>query len=147
MTVVARLLVMFLAYVLACVAASAVFTLGMLTPHWDDLASSGLPPAALWAIVAVGAPIIGVVAALPTALVVAIAEGFAWRSVLFYAALGGALALALSYGFDLRWRRGGQPACELLYARTPGACGRRHCRRTGLLAVCRPPRRLLEMTA
>jgi hypothetical protein len=103
MTVVARLLVMFLAYVLACVAASTVFALGMLTPYWGDLASSGLPPAALWAVVAIGAPIIGVVAALPAALVVAIAEGFAWRSVLFYAALGGAVALALSYSIDLSW--------------------------------------------
>jgi hypothetical protein len=101
MTVVARILVMFLAYVLACVAASTVFTIGMLTPHWDDVASSGLPTVVIWAIVAVGAPIIGVVAALPTALVIAIAEGFAWRSVILYAALGGALALALSYGFDL----------------------------------------------
>ena len=99
MSVVARILVMFLAYVLACVAASAVFTIGTLTPHWDDLTSSGLPPAAIWAIVAVGTPIIGAVAALPTALVVAIAEGFAWRSVILYAALGG--ALALSYGLDM----------------------------------------------
>ena len=101
MSVVARLVVMILAYVLACVAASAVFTIGSLTPHWDDLMSSGLPPAAIWAIVAVGRPIIGAVAALPTALVVALAEGFAWRSVILYAALGGGLALALSYGFDL----------------------------------------------
>jgi hypothetical protein len=101
MSVVARILVMFLAYVLACVAASAVFTIGTLTPHWDDLMSSGQPPAAVWAIVAVGTPVIGAVAALPTALVVAIAEGFAWRSVILYAALGGALALALSYGLDM----------------------------------------------
>jgi hypothetical protein len=34
-------------------------------------------------------------------LIVALAEGFVWRSVVVYAALGGALALALSYGFDL----------------------------------------------
>jgi hypothetical protein len=101
MSVVARILVMFLAYVLACIAASAVFTIGALAPHWNDLMSSGLPPEAIWAIVAVGTPIIGAVAALPTALVLAIAEGFAWRSVLLYAALGGALALALSYGLDL----------------------------------------------
>jgi hypothetical protein len=101
MSVVARILVMFFAYVLACIAASAVFTIGALAPHWDDLMSSGLPPGAIWAIVAVGTPIIGAVAALPTALVVAIAEGFAWRSVLLYAALGGVLALALSYGLDL----------------------------------------------
>jgi hypothetical protein len=101
MSVVARILVMLLAYVLACIAASAVFTIGALSPHWDDLMASGLPPEAIWAIVAVGTPIVGAVAALPTALVVAIAEGFAWRSVLLYAALGGALALALSYGLDL----------------------------------------------
>ena len=101
MSVVARLLMMFFAYVLACVAASAVFTIGSLTPHWDDLMSFGLPPAAIWAIVAVGTPIIGAVAALPTALVVIIAEGFAWRSVILYAALGGVLALALSYGLDM----------------------------------------------
>jgi hypothetical protein len=101
MSVVARLLVMVLAYVLACVAASAVFTIGALTPHWEDLMSSGLPPAAIWAIVAVGTPIIGVVAALPTALVVALAEGFAWRSAILYAAFGGALALPLSYGWDM----------------------------------------------
>jgi hypothetical protein len=103
MSVVARIVVMFFAYVLACVAASAVFTIGMLTPEWNELASSGLPSVAILAIVAIGAPIIGVVAALPAALVVAIAEGFAWRSVLFYAALGGAVALALSYGVDLNW--------------------------------------------
>jgi hypothetical protein len=101
MSVVARILVMVLAYVLACIAASAVFTIGALSPHWDELMSSGLPPEAIWAIVAVGTPIIGAVAALPTALVVAIAEGFAWRSVLLYAVLGGVLALALSYGLDL----------------------------------------------
>lgn len=101
MSVVGRILVMFLAYVLACIAASAVFTIAVLSPHWDDLTSSGLPPEAIWAIIAVGTPIIGAVAALPTALVLAIAEGFAWRSVLLYAAFGGVLALALSYGLDL----------------------------------------------
>jgi hypothetical protein len=102
MSVAARLLVMLLAYVLACIAASAVFTVGMLTPNWEDLAAVDFPPAALWVIVAIVAPLIGVVAALPTALIVAIAEGFAWRSAILYAALGGALALALSYEIDLR---------------------------------------------
>lgn len=101
MTVVVRILGIILAYVLACVAASLVFTMATLAPHWDDLASSGLPPAAMWAIVVVGAPIIGVVVFLPAMLIVAIAEGFAWRSIVLYAAAGGALALAVSYGFDL----------------------------------------------
>jgi hypothetical protein len=101
MAIILRILVVIVGYILACVAASIVLTIGTLTPHWDDFASSGLPPAAVWAIVAVGAPIIGAVAMLPVALVIALAEGFAWRSIIVYAALGGALALALSYGIDL----------------------------------------------
>jgi hypothetical protein len=32
--------------------------------------------------------------------VIALAEGFAWRSILIYGALGGVLALSLSYGLD-----------------------------------------------
>lgn len=101
MAVIGRLFLIFFAYVLACVAASAVFTFGTLNPHWDDVVATGLPPAAVWAIVAVGAPIIGAVAFVPVAAIVAVAEGFAWRSVLLYGASGGALALALSYGFDM----------------------------------------------
>jgi hypothetical protein len=101
MTVVARLLVMFLAYALACVAAAAVFTIGMLALDSDNLSSAGLPPPVGLVIVVVVAAIIGVIAALPTALIVVIAEAFGWRSVLFYAALGGALALILSFGLDV----------------------------------------------
>ena len=101
MAVIVRILAMILAYALACVAASIVFTIGTLTPQWNDVASSGLPPVALAVMVVVGAPIVGAIAFLPAMLIVALAEGFAWRSVVVYAALGGALALALSYGFDL----------------------------------------------
>jgi len=81
-------------------AAAVVFTLGVLLPSWNELPSVGVPPEAIAAITAVGAPIIGVVAALPTALVVVIAEAFGWRSVLFYALVGGALGLVLSFGLD-----------------------------------------------
>jgi hypothetical protein len=101
MTVVARLLVMFLAYALACVAAAAVFTIGMLALDSDNLSSAGLPPPVGLVIVVVVAAIIGVIAALPAALIVVIAEAFGWRSVLFYAVLGGALALILSFGLDV----------------------------------------------
>lgn len=102
MSIVARLLVMFLAYVLACVAAAAVFTFGMLALDSADLSSAGLLPAPVGlVIVVVVAAIIGVIAALPAALIIVIAEAFGWRSVLFYAALGGALALILSFGLEV----------------------------------------------
>ncbi len=101
MAVIGRLLAMMLAYALSCVAASAVFTLGMLSPGFGDLAAAGLPPPAVWAIIAVGAVVIGVAALLPTMLVVVAAEALAWRSILLYGVLGGVVALFLSYGLDL----------------------------------------------
>ncbi len=100
MAIILRILVVILAYVVACLAASLVLTIGTLTPDWDDLTSLGLQSAAVWSVVAVGAAVIGTVAMLPTLLVIALAEGFAWRSILVYGALGGVLALALSYGVD-----------------------------------------------
>jgi hypothetical protein len=101
MAFIARVVVVFFSYVLACIAAAIVFIIGLVTPYWSDFAASGFPTAAIWVVVAVGAPVVGAVAFLPTMLVIVIAEGFAWRWVVFYAALGGALALALSYGIDL----------------------------------------------
>ena len=100
MSIVGRLLMMILAYLLACVAASLVLTIGALAPQGDDLAALGVPPRALWAIVGVAASVIAAVAMLPALLVIALAEGLAWRSVLVYGAAGGVLALALAYGLD-----------------------------------------------
>jgi hypothetical protein len=100
MTLIVRLFVVLMAYVLACIAASIVLTLGTLAPHWDQIAPQQLPAAVLWSVVGVGTAVIGVVALLPSFLVIALAEGFAWRSVIIYGVLGGVLALALTYGID-----------------------------------------------
>jgi hypothetical protein len=100
MAVLVRIMMMVLAYILACIAASIILTIGTLTPAWDDLAASGMSSVAVWAIVMVSATAIGAIAMMPALLVIALAEGFAWRSSLVYAALGGVLALSLSYGLD-----------------------------------------------
>jgi hypothetical protein len=100
MSVIIRIMVMFLAYVLACIAAATVLTIGTLTPEWDDLAQLGLQTAIVAPVIGVGAAVIATVAMLPALLVIALAEGFAWRSSLIYAACGGVLALSLSYGLD-----------------------------------------------
>jgi hypothetical protein len=100
MTIVIRLLMVILAYMLACIAAAIVLTIGTLTPQWDQFGPQGVPAAALWLVVGAATAIIGVAAMLPSFLVIALAEGFAWRSVVFYGVLGGILALALPYGID-----------------------------------------------
>ena len=100
MAIIVRVMVVILAYVMACAAASIILTIGTLTPEWDDLTSLGLQSAAVWSIVAVSTVFVAAIAMVPALLVIALAEGFAWRSSVVYAALGGVLALALSYGLD-----------------------------------------------
>src|SRR6202007_3412559 len=99
-----RIMMMFAAYILACVAASLVLALGTLAPQWNDLfASFGLQSpeaqsAAMWAVVGLGALLIFVLGFLPMLLIVIIAEGFALRSVVVYGVIGGGLALVMAYG-------------------------------------------------
>jgi hypothetical protein len=96
MGIIVRILGMIVAYWLACIAASLVLTIGTLTPVWDDFKPFDLQSVVLWSVVGLGAVFIGAIAVLPALLVIALAEGFAWRSILVYAVL----ALALSYGLD-----------------------------------------------
>jgi hypothetical protein len=99
MAVLVRILMVVLAYVLACVAAALILIVGTLTLRGADLNALDAPPGALWVLIAIAAAMIGAVATMPALLVIALAEGFAWRSAVLYAALGGGLALALGYGF------------------------------------------------
>lgn len=107
MAIIVRLLAVSLAYVLACIAASVVLTVGTLTPQWNEIAPQGMPSVALWAVIGVGSAVIGVMAVLPSFLIIALAEGFAWRSIVLYGAIGGVLALALTYGIDFAHDLGG----------------------------------------
>jgi hypothetical protein len=100
MAAVLRLMAVLLAYVLACIAASIVLTIGTLTPQWDEFAQLGLQTTVVAPVIGVGAAVIATIAMLPALLVIALAEGFAWRSSIVYAVLGCVLALALSYGLD-----------------------------------------------
>jgi hypothetical protein len=100
MVIFGRIVMVFIGYGLACIAAAIVFTIGTLTPAWDDLSAIGVQSLALWSIVGVAAVFIWGVALLPALLIIALAEGLALRSSVLYAVLGGALALALSFGLD-----------------------------------------------
>jgi hypothetical protein len=100
MSVIGRILVIILAYCLACIAASIILTIGTLTPEWDDLTAAGFQSGAMWVVIFVSAAVVGAIALVPAMLVIMLAEGFAWRSIVIYGLLGGALALSLSYGLD-----------------------------------------------
>ena len=116
MAVLARIVVVFFAYILGCVAAAVILTIGTLTPEWDDLTAMGMSTLVVWSTVGISAAIIASVAFMPALLVIALAEGFAWRSSILYAALGGALSLSLSYGLDLAGYVG-EPGSPLVHER------------------------------
>src|SRR6202451_1914800 len=98
MAVLVRLLMIILAYILACIAASLILTIGTLTPEWDDLTALGMQSVAVWAVVLVGAAVIGGIAMMPALLVIALTEGFGWGWSLIYDALGRGLALSVRHG-------------------------------------------------
>ena len=60
MAVLVRIAMIILAYILACIAASLILTIGTLTPEWDDLTALGLQSVTVWAVVMVGAAAIAV---------------------------------------------------------------------------------------
>jgi hypothetical protein len=106
MTALFRIMMMFVGYVWACIAASLVLALGTLTPQWDSffnafgLQSPHAQSVAMWAVVGLGALLIFAVGLLPVLLIIVITEGFALRSIVVYGVIGGALALVMGYGLD-----------------------------------------------
>ena len=106
MIVLGRILMMFLGYVMACIAAALVLTLGSLGPNWSEVTAQfgpqppGVESAALWSVTAMAAIVISVVGFLPVLLAIALAEGLALRSAVIYGVIGAALALAMAYGLD-----------------------------------------------
>jgi hypothetical protein len=106
MSVIARIIMAFLGYGVACIAAALVLTLGSLAPNWNEVLaplgpdSAAFQSIALWSVTGIAAIIIFSVGFLPTLLVIALAEGLALRSAVIYGVIGALLSLAMAYGFD-----------------------------------------------
>lgn len=130
MTALFRLVMMLVGYIWACIAASAVITLGTLAPDWNDLQAFGqslgqsgdVPTVALWSMIGIGAAVIFAIGFLPTLLAIILAEGFRLRSIVIYGVIGAALALAAVYGLDF----GGYvtaPNADMMHEREVFAAG------------------------
>ena len=106
MSVLARIIMAFFGYMLACIAAALVLTLGSLAPNWNDVMAPFGPGAgaaesiALWSVTGMAAIIIFSVGFLPAMLAIALTEGLALRSAVVYGVIGAALSLAMAYGLD-----------------------------------------------
>jgi len=94
-----RILVVIFAFLAASVAAATVMALGVLPPEWIDVGDVAARRASLIALIGLSAVFISASALIPAMLLIAIAEGFRLRSVLFYGVVGAAAALVCYHGF------------------------------------------------
>ena len=105
MALLARIFVVLFAFVLACVAAAVVMNFALLLPEWRELIDRPPDQQSIAVFVGLTAVLFSIYAMLPAMLIIALAEGFRLRSVLFYLLAGAALALGSAYGWDLRLLR------------------------------------------
>jgi len=95
-----RIFVVIFSFLLACVAAALVTAFAVALPGWRDLFEEPAAHYSFAIVVGLSATLFAAFALLPAMLIIAIAEGFRWRSALFYALAGGALALVAGFGWD-----------------------------------------------
>jgi hypothetical protein len=93
-----RILAIVFAFLVASMAAALVLVIGMAASGWNDLLAGAADTVGLAIVAGFGAVFISGFALLPVLLIILVAEGFGWRSALFYAAAGLALALFFHYG-------------------------------------------------
>jgi hypothetical protein len=103
MALLARIVVVFFGFLCACLGAAMVVTFAVELPAWDQVTDHPLGHQGIAIAIGLSATFFSIYAMLPAMLLIAIAEGFRLRSVLFYALAGGALALFSAYGWDLQF--------------------------------------------
>ncbi len=101
MALIGRIFVVLFAFLVASLAASFVLQIGILVPFWRGTFAAEVDQGFFRLMVGFGFFFISLLALLPAIAVIALAEAFRLRSILFYAAAGGLEALVLCYGIGL----------------------------------------------
>jgi hypothetical protein len=99
LSIVGRIFLIFLAALVAGIAAGMVIVTAVLTPEWSDLVLGPLDESTFGVMVTFGAIFVSGFALLPALVVIAVAEVFRIRTVLYYAFAGAAVAALLDLSF------------------------------------------------
>ena len=116
MALIGRIFVVLFAFVVASLAASIVLQIGIWVPFWRGALSPDIDQGVFRVMVGVGFFFIALLALLPAIVIIAVAEAFRLRSMLFYAAAGALEALTLCYGIGLIDDAGGLLGAPLAQA-------------------------------
>jgi hypothetical protein len=98
MALIGRLIVIFFAFLAACLVAGIIVVTAVLFPEFTDLGTGPIDPSALNIVLGFGFIFISGFALLPALIVVAITEAFYVRSLLAYAVGGGLVGLGCYLG-------------------------------------------------
>ena len=98
MALIGRVLVIFLAFLAACMASGMIVISALLFPEFAELGTGPVDEGALDVLLGFGFIIVSGLAMIPAALIAAITEAFYIRSVLVYAIGGGLMGLACYLG-------------------------------------------------
>lgn len=116
MRLLGRILWVLFAFTVASTAAALVVTFGWLRPEWTDPAAGTAAHDVIALIVGVSAVVISADALLPSALLIALAEGLGLRSAVFYALGGAAIACYCGLGPGFEGKLAFDHASEVLAA-------------------------------
>jgi hypothetical protein len=98
MALISRLLVVFLAFLAACLAAGIIIVSALLFPDFSELGTGPVDEGALNVLFGFGFIVVSGLALLPAIIIVAITEAFYIRSALTYLVGGGLVGLACYLG-------------------------------------------------
>lgn len=103
MALIGRIFVVIFAFLVASLIAAIVFQVALLMPFWSGPSRTApdFDDGVFRLFVGFSFFFISMFSLLPAMVVIALAEAFRLRSIVFYAAAGGALAFAYCYGFGL----------------------------------------------
>jgi len=101
MALIGRIVVILFAILVALFAAGVALSLGIFGPQWDVLSGDIGERVAFWGVAMFASGITATIAFVPLLFAIALAEGFAVRSLLVYVLLGAAILLLAGYGAGL----------------------------------------------
>jgi phosphotransferase system glucose/maltose/N-acetylglucosamine-specific IIC component len=104
MSLFGRIIVIFLALIVAIVAAGIVLTIGIVAPDWAGVDSDPFERVSFFIVSFFATSLVGAVAMLPALVVIIISEAARLRNFLYYGVGGALVGLASYYGSDISVR-------------------------------------------
>lgn len=104
MSLLGRIIVIFIAFIVACVVAGVTLAIGILAPVWSAMDSDPVERVLFFAGAFFGTSFVGATATLPALVLIVFAEAARMRSFLYYGVAGAVVGLSSYFGSNISAR-------------------------------------------